>query len=197
MAHVMEALLHSLLVVNHELPEAGGLRRVCDGEVGLQPHFALGSKRVRDLRRGFTRGRGEGLVTREQDLEEDLGVEGEGSRVEGDGLAVVDKCVRASDSVRCQKADELSRREASVLHTGEDHVDGVLRLRHETQGSGMCRVGATSHELKLRGTWAVGNGHCTSELDQIASGDIELLKQWASSCQWHRRRHCWQLFNIQ
>lgn len=169
----MEALLDSLLVVDHELPEAGGLRGLRDGEVGLQPHLTLDSKRVRDLCCGLTRCRRERLVTTEQDLEEDLGVEGEWGRVEGDGLTVVDERVRASNTVRRQKTDELSRRETCVLKAGEDLVDRVLRLRHETWCSGARCVGAARQELKLRGTRAVGDSDCSGELHQITRRDVE------------------------
>ena len=76
-----------------------------DGEVGLETHLALGSERVRDLSGSLPRSRGKGSVALEEDLEEDLGVEGEGGGVEGDGLAVVNECVGASDGVRDEQVD--------------------------------------------------------------------------------------------
>ena len=95
--YIVEALGDGGLVVNHALPEASRLRRLCDREVGLETHFSLGSKRVRDLGVGLTRRGREGLVSVQEDLEEDLSVEGEWGRVEWHCLAIIDEGVRAGN----------------------------------------------------------------------------------------------------
>ncbi len=84
----MEALHDRRLVVHQALPEASRLGCVCDGKVRLKAHLALRSKRVRDLCGGLARGGRESLISLEQYLEEELRVEREGRRVEGDALAV-------------------------------------------------------------------------------------------------------------
>lgn len=173
----METLLNRLLVVDLELPEASGLRVVRDGEVGLQPHRALDRKRVGDLGGSLARSGRKTLITLEQDLKEHLCVESERRRVERNGLAVVDESIGAGDGVRGQKTDELGGREASVFHAGEDFGDRVLGLRDETERSGVRRVRAASHELEARSTWAVGDGHSAGKLDQVTSGDGELLQK--------------------
>lgn len=148
-----------------------------DGEVGLQPHRTLGRQRVRDLGGGLARRGGKCLVTVKQHLEEHLGVEDEGSRIEGHGLTVVDEGIGTSDGVRRQQTDELGGGEAGVLHAGEDFVDGILGLGDEAESGRVRCVRAASHELKARSTWAVGNTHRTGELDQVARGNGELLKK--------------------
>jgi len=40
------------------------------------------------------------------------------------------------------------------------------------------RVGAASQELETRSTWALSDGNCSCKLDQVASGDRELLEEW-------------------
>ena len=177
MTYILEVVHHELLVVDHLLPCASGLGIVRDGEVGLETHLTLCGEGVRDLSIGLTGGRRESLVALEEDLEEDLGVEGEGGRVEGNSLAVEDESVRASDGVRGEEVDQVGGGEASIGHTREDLVDVVLGLGDETQRGGVGRIGTTSKELQARGTRAVRDGDGTGELDKITSGHLELLEK--------------------
>ena len=65
-----------------------------------------------------------------------------------------------------EQVDELSRGEATVLHTGKDGVDVALR---EGDGAIVGREGcvrATSQELELRCTRAVGTKISVDELLQ-------------------------------
>lgn len=132
---------------------------------------------VGDLGGGLTGGGREGLVTLEEDLQEDLSVEREGRRVEGDGLAVVDEGVRARDGVRDEEVDKVGGREAGIGHTREDLVHVVLGLGDEAQGGGGGRVGATSKEFKAGSARAVRDGDGTGELDKITGGDLECLEE--------------------
>ncbi len=47
-----------------------------------------------------------------------------GVESKGDCLAVVDERIGPGDSVGDEQVDEVSRREAGIRHTREDHVDG-------------------------------------------------------------------------
>ncbi len=58
----LEAGHDELLVVNHRLPSTRRLLVVRNGEVGLQPHFALGSECIRDLRVSLAGGSGERFI---------------------------------------------------------------------------------------------------------------------------------------
>lgn len=134
--------------------------------------------------------------TLEQDLEEDLGVEGERGGVEGNCLVSWDECVRTSNGVRCEQVDELSGCEATVCHTGEDNVDIALRQRDGVVTGGEGSVRATSQELQLGCTRAVRaimlscqsrnlwkcsidvHAKCTGELDQVTSGNKVTSEEW-------------------
>ena len=125
-------------------------------EVGLETHLTGFRDRRVDLSAGRAAVQAEGQAnTLEQDLEEDLGVEGEGRRVEGDGLVSGDERVGAGDRVGRKQVNELSGREASVGHAGQDEGHVALRERDGTIGGSDSCVRAASEELELRGSWAV------------------------------------------
>ncbi len=126
-----------------------------DCEVGLETHRTLISKRGGDRCIGLTGGGREGLVTLEEYLKEDLGVESERCSVERNGLSVVDQRIRAGNGVRGEEMYEVSWGEARVTHTREDLVHIVLGLGDETQSGGDSRVRAACEELETRSTWAV------------------------------------------
>lgn len=177
--HLLEEVGHLRLVVDHVLPGAGSLRIVRDRKVRLETHRALIRERIGNLGSRLSCSRRESLVTLEQDLKEDLRVEGKGGRVEGNGLAVVDECVGASNGVRDEQVDEVRRAEASVRHAFEDHCNGVLRLGDEAGGGGDGRILATCEELETGGSRAVRHPDGTRELDHITNGDSgEHLKEW-------------------
>ena len=77
-----EAVGHELLLVDEALPEAGRARVAREGEVGLETHLAGVVAAALRERRGdladVVSGSGESFAL-EKDLEEDLGVESEGS----------------------------------------------------------------------------------------------------------------------
>lgn len=148
-----------------------------DGEVGLQPHFTLGSESIRDLSVSLAGSSRETLVALQQCLQEELSVESERRRIEGDGLAVVNECIRPGDGVRDEQVDEVDRRETGISHSAENHVDGILWLGDEAESSGHGCIWATSHELETRGTWAIRNRDRTSELNQITRRDVERLQK--------------------
>ena len=77
--------------------------------------------------------------------------------------------------------DHFSCSEASILHTGQDTVDAVLRLRNGTIISRESRIRSTGQELDSGGTGAVGDANGTRKLDEIASSDIVCLKKRGKS----------------
>ena len=80
--------------------------------------------------------------------------------------------------MRDKERDELRWRETGVLHAGENLVDVVLWLGDKTECGGVRWVGTTGQELEARCTRALRDRDGTGKLDQVTSGDRELLKQW-------------------
>lgn len=178
----LEVRLHELLVVDHALPLASSaLQKGSGGQyrahymfldiseitygvtserlVGLEAHLSGFGYRGVGLRAGGAAVNAEGDTnTLEQDFEEDLGVEGEWRAVEGNGLVPGDESIGASNRVRCEQVDELSGREATILHAGKDAVDVVLRLRDGTVTGREGCVRATGKELETGRTRAVRAG---------------------------------------
>lgn len=73
--------------------------------------------------------------------------------------------------------DELSRREASIVHAGENLVDAVLRLGDKTiLGCESC-IRTADQELEAGSTGAVGDTDGTSELDEITGSNKMLLEK--------------------
>lgn len=148
-----------------------------DGKVGLETHLVLVSETRVDLSTiGVidTEGDTDAL---EEHLEEDLGVEGEGCRIEGNGLVTRYEGIRAGNGVRGEEVDGVLCGEPSIGHTREDVVNVLLREGNSALLSGEGRVRAASQELEAGRTRAVGDSDSTRELDQVTSSDAELLKE--------------------
>lgn len=63
----------------------------------------------------------------EQDFKEELRIECEGRRVEGDLRVPRHERIRSRDCVRCEKVDDFRRGEvAAILHAGQDRVCVLL-----------------------------------------------------------------------
>jgi len=162
----LELRLHATLVVDHLLPEAGSARVLGDGEVGLETHLTGNGRE--DLAGEAERlvGIGE-LGTLEEDLEEDLGIEGANGGVEGSsGDGGVDN-IGCSDGVRGEESDGLLGREASIGETGEDSGDAVGGLRNGQIGSSSLGSGAAELELEAGSTRAVGSANSGSKMDAV------------------------------
>ena len=101
-------------------------------------------------------------------LNEELGVERAGGRVEWRTSNVGVDFVLSRDGVCGEQVDKLDRGEASVLHTGKDLFSGVSGLGYKAVGRCTGVVRATSHELETRATEAVGGTDGTSKVDAIA-----------------------------
>ena len=143
-----------LIVLTDEgLPFTSGPAIASKKEIGLETHFTLGGKRRLDLT-SVVSSSGESS-TLQEDFEENLGVEGEGSRVEGDGLDGRVNVVSTSDSVRSKQVDQVVGAEASIGHTREDGVDIALGQRDGAVRSCDGCIRATCKELELRSTRAV------------------------------------------
>ena len=143
-------------------------------EVGLETHLVgLGNGRVDFTTSRVRASTAEGNTsTVEEDLKEELRVESEGRRVEGRRGVAGDDGVRASNRVRREELDDLVRVEAGIGETGEDGVDRVSRTRDEAILSRGSCVGTTDEELELGCTRAVAQTKGSSELDEIAGGDV-------------------------
>ena len=89
--YVVESLHDTRLVVNHALPEARRLRCVRNSEVRLQAHFVALWKRRVDLSAVCVVHTEGDTGSLEEGLEEELGVERERHRVEGDCLMTGDE----------------------------------------------------------------------------------------------------------
>ena len=115
-------------------------------------------------------------------LDEELGVEELGGRVEGragDGGVDV---VSGGDGMRGEEGDDLGGREAAdarerVLEAGEDAVDGVERLRDGLVGRGLGGVGAANEDVQLGSTGAVRDTNGTSQLDEVGGGEVVPLDE--------------------
>ena len=79
--------------------------------------------------------------------------------------------ILGGDTVRRQEVDSLGRAEPSVLHTGQDLVDRILRQRDQTIGRHLGVVGTTCEELEAGATTTVAHTHGTCELN-AANGDV-------------------------
>ena len=154
---------HELLVVDHGLPEASSPWVLGDGEVALKAHL------TGEWGKNFTRSRGVVLVREclalEEDLEEDLGVEGEGGRVKGCSWDSGIDNVGCSDGVRSKESYSFVGPETSIGKAGQDSSDGVSGLRDGKIWSWGLGGGATKFELKARSTWAVSGTDSGSEVD--------------------------------
>lgn len=146
----------------------------------MEAHLALSGKRRLSL------GARGGLLAREavaleKDLEEDLGVEGEGRGVERYGGAVDSERVRASDGMRDEQVDEVLRGETSIGHAVEDLVERVLGLGDRAILGRELGIGAAGQELEAGRSRAASDGDGSSELDKISGrhGELaaELLKE--------------------
>ena len=121
MERVVEPALDLGLVVHERLPLAGRARIAREQVVRLQPHLAL--ERGLDLTLVPARA-GEESAT-ELGLDEELGVEELGGRVEGRARNRRVDEVGRSDRVGREQPDGLDRVEAGVSHAGEESVGGV------------------------------------------------------------------------
>jgi hypothetical protein len=163
---------HELLVVDHVLPEAGSAGVACNDEVTLETH--LTSERGEHLT-------GLGTVTweqatLEQDLEEDLGIEGADGGVEGgSGDGHIDD-VCSGDRVGGEESNNLRCVESGISETLQDGVDAVGGLGDSEIGGGGDGGWATEHELEPGGTRAVGSADGTSEVDEVSGGETGGLK---------------------
>ena len=164
----LELGLHAALVVDHRLPEAGSARVLGDGEVGLETH--LTGNGGEDLT-----GEAESLVgvgelgALEEDLEEDLGVEGADGRVEGSSRDGRVNNIGGSDGVGGEEGDGLLRREAGIGEASQDLGDAVGGLRDSQVGSSSLGSGAAELELQAGGTGAVTSTNSGSKVDAVAS----------------------------
>ena len=153
-----------LVLTDEGLPLAGGARVARELRVGLKAELA--AERRLDLALVATRS-GEQRAA-ELSLDEELGVEELGGRVEGrsgDGRVDV---VGSRDGVRGEECNDLGGGEASgVRETGEDAVDGVERLRDGQVGGGLGRISAADEDVELRSTGAVAKADSASELDAL------------------------------
>lgn len=100
-------------------------------------------------------------------LNEELGVERAGSRVEWRASNISVDFVLSRDGVCGEQMDKLNGGEAGVCHTREDLLCRVSGLGNEVVGRGTGVVRATSHELETRATEAVGGTNSTGEVDTI------------------------------
>ena len=166
------------LVVDERLPLARRARVARELRVGLEAQLAV--QRGLDLALVPARA-GEDRAP-ELGLDEELGVEELGGRVEGragDGGVDV---VGGGDGVRGEEGDDLGGREAAdarerVLEAGEDAVDGVERLRDGLVGRGLGRVGAADEDVQLGSTGAVRDTNGTSQLDEVGGGEVVPLDE--------------------
>lgn len=105
------------------------------------------SKRLRE-KRGLTNV--VGVITGEtdtlqQNFEEDLGVESEGSSIEWCGIKAWIDVVSTGYSVRSQQCNQLIRSETSTISkSSNDRVNTILRLGDESQRSRGCGIGSSS-----------------------------------------------------
>ncbi len=174
----METLGDSIWVIDHELPEASGLRVVRNGEVGLQPHRTLDSK--------AGSGPGRGPHRRQGEASHFLGARPQGTP----------GCRRRRESSRRGTAWRLSMRVSEramecdakrlTSSVGEKPASSKREKILPTESSGLgtrpsaagcVAFGRPAKNLEARSTRAVGNRHSTRKLDQVTSGDGELLKE--------------------
>ncbi len=157
------------LVVDERLPLARGARVARELGVGLQPDLA--AERGLDLALVAPRAGEERAA--ELGLDEELGVEELGRRVEGrSGDGGVD-VVGSRDGVRGEEGDDLSGGEASgVGETRKDAVDGVERLGDGQVGGGLGGVRTAEEDVELRCTGAVRETDGTGQLDEVGGGDV-------------------------
>ena len=93
-----EVVLHENLIVDHGLPLASSERVTGKTEIGLETHLTLSGERRFDFT-GVVCSSGESS-TFQQNFEEDLSVEGEWSRIEGNSLDGRVNMISTSDGVR-------------------------------------------------------------------------------------------------
>ena len=98
-------------------------------------------------------------------LNEELGVEGAGSGVEGRSGNVGVDFVLSRDGMRGQQVHKLDGGEACILHASKDALDGVGGLGDEVVGGGARVVGTASHELETGAADTVGGSYSTGEVD--------------------------------
>ena len=117
--------------------------------------------------------------TFKEDFEEYLRVEGEGRRVERNGLDGGVDVIGPGDGVGHKQGDYVLRREVSTIsHTSEDLVERVLGLWDQPIRSRGSRVRTAEQEFQARSTGAVGDTDCCGELDQVSSGDCMSAEEW-------------------
>lgn len=173
--YILEAVHHQLLVVDHVLPETCRLRIARDREVGLEPQFILVSKTRVDFRAvGVVDTEGD-TNSLEKHFKEDLRVERERGRVEGDRLVARNKSVRARDGVRREQVHSVLRRQASIAHARKDLLDGVLGKGDSTLLRWERRIRATGEELQARSARTVGDSDSARKLDEVTRSNGELL----------------------
>jgi len=176
----LELSLHAALVVDHRLPEAGSARVLGDGEIGLETH--LTGNGGQDLTSEAERLVGVGeLGALEEDLEEDLGVEGTDGGVEGGSGDRGVNNIGGSDGVGGQESDGLLGREAGIGEAGQDLGDAVGGLRDSQVGSGRLGGGAAEVELQLGSTRAVSSANGSSEMDEVSRAQLGLGEDWELS----------------
>ena len=119
--HVGERLLELFLIVRERLPLARGTRVSGEEMIRLQTHLATERGRHLAVDTALS---GERLAT-ELGLDEELGVEDSGGRVEGRARDRVVDAVGCSNSVCRKQPHDLEVLEADIEHTCQDFINGV------------------------------------------------------------------------
>lgn len=171
----LEVRRHQVLVVDVLLPEAGRARVAGEFAVGLETHLTLGRERGEGFA-GVVGGAWDAGAL-EEDLEEDLSVEGEWRAVEGDGADGGIDVVGTGDGVGREEVNEVGWGETGVGHAGQDGGDVLLGLGDGAIGRRDGGIGTAGRETEARSTGAVGKSDGTGELDEIASGEGRELGQ--------------------
>ena len=167
----LELAHHELLVVDHRLPEARSTGITREDEIGLETHLS-GDGRENFTRVGTVLARE--LSTLEENLEEDLGVEGADGRIEGSSGDGNVNDVGSGNGVRGEESNGLLRAEASISEASQDARDIIGGFGDGKIGSGGDGWGTTRHELELGGTRTVGGANGTSKVDEVTSSQASL-----------------------